>query len=222
MKEAQSVFSFAIATLLFVLISCTGVTVDPTGMGFTVLLDPAASTSAPADLQILNGFLRLSEIEFEGEKVDESEIEFEVEQLTTIDLATGTATPSLSFLAIPAGEYEEFEIELQGPDDGDTTVFLTGTFVDSSQQQVPIDIHITESFELEMEYENYVVDSTIAFGATFLIDPIVWFQTITTQDLQQADQNANGGVVISATENTDLYGKLKDHLSEGINWEWDD
>ena len=222
MKTAHSFFALLFAFVLCLAIACDGVTVDPTGMGVTVQLDPAASTIGPADLQFTEGFLNISEIEFEGEKEDESEIELEVEQLTTIDLATGVATPALPIITIPAGVYEEFELEVSSVDDGETVIFLKGTFVDSSQAQVPIEVDIQESFSLELEWENYTVDSTTTFGATFLIDPLVWFQSITDQELNQADRDANGTVIISPTNNPDLYAKLISIIPEGIEWEWDD
>ena len=214
-------YLFSLALLLFIFHSCDDVDVDPTGMGFSVILNPASNASAPGSLQFDEGFIRISEIEFEGENSDDDEIEIELEQHTTIDLVTGDASPPLDFIAIPAGTYEEFEVEIQGADDGDTVIFLKGVFIDSAQNQLPVEVIIKEQFSLELEWENYTVDTTIAFGATFLIDPTTWFQQINLQDLMQAD-TINGVVIISPDENINLYDRLTGNLSEGIEWEWDD
>lgn len=211
----------SLAFILILFASCDDTTVDPNGMGFTVVLNPNPNGPGPGDLTFDEGYIRVSEIEFEGEQDDDDEIEVEIEQLTTIDLITGEFDPDIGPLSIPAGTYEEFEIEVQGAEDGGTVIFLRGTFTDSMQQVIPLEVDIQESFSLELEWENYVVDSTLAFGATFFIDPQAWFQTISLTDLMQADQT-NGIVRISPTENTDLYDRLTAFLDEGIEWEWDD
>ena len=77
-----------LACFSVLLVACDGVQIDPNGMGLQVQLD-STFNGGPADLSFSDGYIRISEIEFEGEKVDGSEIEYEVEQLTTIDLATG-------------------------------------------------------------------------------------------------------------------------------------
>ena len=221
MKTALQLFALSLALIQLCLIACDSVTVDPTGMGINVQFNQASTTQGPADLQFTEGFLRLSELEFEGERKDGGEIELEIDQLTTIDLATGVATPPLPGLSIPAGVYEELELEVAGADDG-TVLFLKGTFMDSLQNQTPIEVDIRKEFSLEMEWENYTIDSTISFGASFLIDPLIWFQTISAQDLYEADRNTSGVVIISPSENRDLYQELTGFLPEGIEWEWDE
>ena len=142
--------------------------------------------------------------------------------MTTIDLITGTADPALPNLSIPAGRYEELELEAQGANDGDPVIYMVGAVEDSNGNPIPVRIDVREEFSLEMEWENFEVDSTVAFGATFFIDPSVWFTNIYLQELQQADRDANGIVNISPNDNIDIYNRLKALLHDGIEWEWDD
>lgn len=209
-----------LACFAFILVACDGVQVTPNGMGLQVQLD-STFNGGPTDLSFDAGYIRLSEIEFEGEKTNGDEIEYEVEQLIKIDLATGLATPTLNPIMIPAGEYEELELEVQGAEDG-TIVFLEGSFTDSSLNIVPLQLDIQESFSLEIEYENYSIDSTLSFGALFIVDPSYWFANINQQELQQADKDSNGVVIIAPNSNPVLYDKVTADLSDGIEWEWDD
>ena len=214
-----SIVSLSLALFACLWVACDQVGVDPTGMGTTVILDQSLSATQPGEIQFEEGYLVIREIEFEGEKEDDNEIEVEIEQLTTLNLLTGETDPALPNLSIPAGRYEELELEVHSAEDG-TILFLRGFFLDSTQQQIPLEIDIRKSFSLELEWENYEVDSTVAFGATFTIAPQLWFTGITLDELSQADQ-IGGVVIISPDNNQNLYAKLTDDLSEGIEWEWD-
>lgn len=214
---------FILIALLFGMISCSKVKVDPNpGMGFQVLIDQNSSITGPGSVKLDTAYLRLEEIEFEAEKTEDEEVEIEIEQLTTIDLISGTSNPQLPSLNISSGHYEELELEARGAEDGGFVLYLFGTVEDSAQNLIPVRVEMFEPFSLEMEWENFVVDSTVAFGATFFIDPSAWFTGIHLQDIQQADRDANGVVNITPNDNTGLYNQLKAVLGEGIEWEWDD
>ena len=209
--------------LLFGMISCSKVNVDPNpGMGFQIILAPNSSSSGPGSVKIDTAYLRLNEIEFEAEKSEDMEVEIEIEQLTTIDLVSGTSNPQLPNLNISSGHYEELEVEIHGAEDGDFVIYLTGIVEDSAQNLIPVRVEMFEPFRLEMEWENYVVDSTVAFGAIFFIDPSVWFSGLNIHDLQQADRDPSGVVNITPNDNSELYKQLKAILGKGIEWTWDD
>jgi len=204
------------------IISCEDVQVTPNGMGIRIVIDSTSTSQSAGSIQIDEAYMRISEIEFEGELTDDEEIELESSQTVMFDLLTGQANPSLNYLVIPAGLYEEFELEVQGADDGGTVFYVRGSFTDSLQNQTLIELDIREAFSLELEWENYQVDSTRAFGATFLINPAAWIANISLQDLQSADRDSNGVVVISPNSNTGIYSQLIAVIPEGIEWEWDD
>ncbi|MFK7925646.1 MAG: hypothetical protein AB8H47_27085 [Bacteroidia bacterium] len=214
-----SKFSYLLlASFIFPLTATDGVKLNPSGIGLQVQF-ASIINGGPANMTFYNGIIRLSEIEFEGEEINGKTIEYQVEQLTTIDLTTALASPALNPIMIPAGEYEELQLEVQGAKNG-RVIYLEGSFTDSKQNLVPLLIDIQESLSLEIAYKNYTVDSSPSFDATFLVDPTYWFSNISYQDLQQADRDSNGVVRISPINNIPLYKKLTADLSEGIEWQW--
>lgn len=215
-----SKFSYLLlASFVFPLAAIDGVEVDSSGIGLQVQFDSIIN-GGPANMTFYKGIIRLSEVEFEGEETNGEKIEYQVEQLTTIDLTTALASPALNPIMIPAGEYQELQLEVQGAQNG-SVIYLEGSFTDKSQNLVPLLIDIQESLSLELEYENYTVDSNISIDATFLVNPTYWFSNISYQDLQQADRDSNGVVRISPINNVQLYKKLTSNLSRGIEWKQD-
>lgn len=174
------------------------------------------------NIQIDEAYMRISEIEFEGELANDQEIEVESSIETILDLLTGVANPALPNIQIPAGLYEEFEIDVEGADDGGTVLFIKGRLTDSAQNTFSVELDVQEQFNLELEYENFQVDSTLSFGATFTINPTAWFLALTFQELQNATVDANGLILIDPNNNTAIYNRILDRLDDGIEWEWDD
>ncbi|MEM6347093.1 MAG: hypothetical protein AAF927_24605 [Bacteroidota bacterium] len=174
-----------------------------------------------ANLTFYNGTIRLSEIEFEGENANGEEVEYELAQLTTIDLTTGLASPALDPIVIPSGDYEGLALELKGATKG-SVISLEGYFTDRDQSIVPLQVNIKESLNLAIDHQKYSVASSPSLSASFLIDPSHWFANISQQDLLQADRDANGVVHIDPNRNTKLYHKITADLPQGIKRTWAD
>lgn len=61
-----------------------------------------------------------NKLEFEAESENDLlEIEFELKQNTLIDFAFGITTPDISFITIPAGTYNEVEVEIELREDSE-------------------------------------------------------------------------------------------------------
>ena len=213
-------FILALSIPLLFLMSCEDVQIDPNGMGINVRID--STNNSALDIQIDEAYMRISEIEFEGEMANDQEIELASSIETMLDLLTGIANPALPNIVIPPGLYEEFEIEVEGADDGGTVFFLKGSLTDSAQNTFNVELDIQEQFNLELEYENFQVDSSMTFGATFTIHPAAWFLSLTAQELATATVDANGIILIDPNNNTAIYNRIVDVLDDGIEWEWDD
>ncbi|MEL6253656.1 MAG: hypothetical protein AAFR87_16730 [Bacteroidota bacterium] len=213
-------FLILLSIPLLFFMSCEDVQIDPNGMGISVQID--SSSNSALNIQIDEAYMRISEIEFEGELTDDQEIEVESSIETVLDLLTGTANPALPNVQIPAGLYEEFEIDVEGADDGGTVFFLKGSLTDSAQNTFNVELDVQEQFNLELEYENFQVDSAMTFGATFIINPAAWFLNLTIQELATATVDANGLILIDPNNNTAIYNKIVDNIDDGIEWEWDD
>lgn len=210
----------SLACFALPLVSFNGVPVNHGGMDLQIQFDSIINGGA-ANLSFYNGIIRLSEIEFEGEKTNGEVIDYELAQATSIDLTTALASPALEPIIIPAGDYKVLALEVKGAENG-SVLYLEGSFTDSDQKLVPLQINIQESVDLVIEYHKNTVNSAISLSANFLIDPSHWFSNISQQDLQQADRDSNGVVIISPYQNSILYKRLTKDLSKGIEWEWDE
>lgn len=166
-------------------------------------------------LAFTSGSIVLSQVRFEGESdADSLEVEFEMEQDVTIDFATGATSPDISAAAFQPGTYDEIEVELELQDDGTRpAVVLDGAFTDAEGQSHPIrfEFNSAETFEVERE-------GTITFAqgqsavAQVTFNPVAWFAGVSSEQLSAATKNAQGVIVISSTQNTDIFDVVADGL----------
>jgi len=174
-------------------------------------------------LEFTDGFITLSEVRFESEAdVDSLEIEFELEQQTVIDFATGSTNPDISGVSIPSGTYEEVEIEIELFDEGDEPgVVLNGTFThDGVETPVRFEFNSGETFEVEMEGAVVLTDGTNAL-AQITLDPHVWFANVSAEQLAAADRNEDGVIVISESINSDIFEVAADGLDLATDVEFE-
>lgn len=159
-------------------------------------------------LAFTSGFITIREVQFQAEAdSDLDSVEVNLEQISKIDFATGISTPDISGLAIPAGTYSEVEVEIELQDEGDQpAVVLNGTYTDGEGIKHPVrfEFNSGETFEVERE-------GTITFGsaesvlAQVTFNPNVWFADVSNEQLSLATKNAQGVIVISSTQNTNIY-----------------
>lgn len=172
------------------------------------------STQSTKELAFTSGYIQLKAIEFEAETENDSiEIEFELEMDTKIDFATGETTPDISFVVIPAGTYEEIEVEVELQDDFETpAIVLYGTYVDIDgvNHDVQFEYNSGETFELEKEGTiNFLANESAL--AQITIDPSAWFAAVTNEQLSSASK-VNGVIVISKNYNSDIFNIVADGL----------
>ena len=90
------------------------------------------------DLLIESAKMGLTEINIEQEDDDrEEELELEMEGEYVLNLLEGTATPELPAFYLPAGQYEEMEIEFDEILQGAQTIEVKGTYSDSEGAPAP-------------------------------------------------------------------------------------
>ena len=166
-------------------------------------------------LSFTNGYIAISELEFEAETENDSiEIEFELEQNSIIDFATGTTSPDISYVTIPAGTYEEVEVEMElRSDSEEPAILLYGTYVapDGVEHNIRFEYSSDESFEVEREGVINLEENEIAI-AQITFNPLDWFAAVTDEDFANATTDADGIIVISSTQNPQIY----DMVAEGL------
>lgn len=169
----------------------------------------------PKDLAFTSGFITLSEVSYEVESDEESvEVEFEIEMNTKVDFATGETNPDISAAVIPAGTYNEMEVEIELQDEGDApAMVLHGTYVDIQgvSHDVRFEYNSGETFEVEKEgIITFEEDESVLAQITF--DPTVWFAEVSNEQMAEASKNTEGVIVISETQNADIFDTVADGL----------
>lgn len=183
---------------------------------FNTVTSPGTSGSGgkvlASGLSFSSGFITIREVQFEAES-DSDSVEVDFEQVTKIDFATAASTPDLSSLAIPAGTYREIEVEIELQDDGDSpAVVLEGTFThDEVSHPIRFEFNSGETFEVEKEgVITFEGGESIVAQITF--DPYLWFMEVESEQLAAATKNAEGVIVISETQNADIFDVVADGL----------
>lgn len=164
-------------------------------------------------LAFTSGFITIREVQFEAETATDS-VEINLEQISKIDFATGVSTPDISGLTIPAGTYSEVEVEIELQDEGDEpAVVLNGSFTDAEGVRHPVRFEFNSGETFEVEREGAV---TFAGGESILaqvtFNPTVWFAEVSNEQLSLATKDAQGVIVISATQNTSIFNAAADGL----------
>lgn len=159
-----------------------------------------------------DGFITLTALEYEAENGVES-VEFELEQVVVIDYATGISTPDIGAIEIAAGTYQEVSVELELFDETDEpSVVLNGIYTSPDGTATPIRFEFNSGETFEVEREGTIVfaqnESAVA-QITF--DPSVWFAGVTDELMADAVQS-NGVIVISETQNSEIFDIVADGL----------
>lgn len=216
---------FILAFLALGIFSCSSDDSEPTQEKtlLTVSFNTIQSTDAqssqfkiPSDrISFATGIITIEEIGFEAESADGlTEIEFELEQQVVIDFATGLTTPDIGFISIPAGFYEEVEIEMELADDLEMpAMVLNGAYVSPEGEihQVRFEFNSGETFEVERE-GSIVFEENETAVAQITIDPRAWFAQVTDDEMLGATKDINGVIVISTTQNSDIFDIVADGL----------
>lgn len=172
--------------------------------------------AAEGVLSFNEGQIILDELEFKGDGPgDAVEIKFEVEENTVIDFATGTSTPDIGALSLPAGSYEEVKLELDLEDDTDQpSILLLGTYVSPEGVESPVRFEFEDDQEFEVKWEGGAVLFEEAQTAMALItfDPTAWFSGVTNTQFAEAVRDEAGMIVVSSSVNPEIYQVVADGL----------
>lgn len=181
--------------------------------------------SASGSLTFTTGYIAIGKLEFEAEADNDSiEIEFELEQNTIIDFATGFTTPDISNIYIPAGTYEEVEVEIELREESEEpAILLYGTYTtpDGVQHDIRFEFSSEESFEVEREGVILLEEHQVAV-AEITFDPVAWFAEVTDENLENATKETDGTIVVSSSQNVEIYGIVADGLELASEMEMKD
>lgn len=181
----------------------------------TVTSSVSLKSTQVRQLTFTSGFITLREVQFQVETDNDSvEINFNIELNTKIDFATGETDPDISYAVIPAGTYNEMEVEIELQDEGDSpAMVLNGTYVDADgvSHDVRFEFNSGETFEVEKEgVITFATNESALAQITF--DPTVWFAMVENEQLSNATKDNDGVIVISETQNANIFDVVADGL----------
>ena len=191
------------------------------GLKFNTVTTPISlngglkSAEQVKELEFTSGFITLREVEFQVETDDDSiEVNFNIEMNTKVDFATGETDPDISFVEIPAGTYNEMEVEIELQDEGDSpAMVLNGTYVDTEGTSHPVRFEFNSGETFEVEKEGTITFATNESAlAQVTFDPTVWFAEVSNEQLSLATKDNEGVIVISSTQNPDIFDTVADGL----------
>ena len=192
------------AAVVLGLASCSKEESKETGYSLTMRAGSAPRTAA---WSIDEAWALLHEIELERDlDDDDDETEIDIEGNFTVNLLTGVSTPPLPTITIPAGTYNELEVEL-GDDDnngtGQTVFYVRGT-APVNGNTIPFEVNVTQAFELEILDD----DAGIFLPEGDIKNLVIWvdvLQALSTLDLSNASLDQDGVLRISQNKNSNLF-----------------
>ncbi|PZV81550.1 hypothetical protein CLV31_11082 [Algoriphagus aquaeductus] len=236
MKTTHRFYALAFAAFTFAFTSCTDDN-DPevlgsgeVKMGMGVKLrtsnNPGARI-ANTGLDITSGFLQVKKIELETEGVDEAgrefekEFEFKFREIKKINFDELNSNADF-FIAIPAGNYEEIEVEIDLIDNkNQPSIQLDGTYTYQDGRTVPFRLEVfgddddDMDFEVELEAEDdddlFFLNGVNNPLALLQIDAKSWFRTISTSALETAELT-DGVLLINRNKNRTIYRSVEDRI----------
>ncbi len=158
------------------------------------------------DLQFNEGFITIREVVFDGDLVNGLSHSITHSKVVVFDFATGAGTPDDEVIELPAGEYKNvyLGIELQDVND-DPTLVLKGTYEKDNGIVYPIRFEFNSGEVFEAEAASAVIAPGTTAIAKITFDPHAWFANVTFEMLENSTVNANGVIVISETQNANIF-----------------
>lgn len=164
-----------------------------------------------------SGFIVIREIVFDGDRQGASSVSITHEQISTIDFATGVASPPV-MVDIPAGQYKSvyLGIEIQDEND-DPTIVIEGEYTRTDGTMSPIRFEFGSGEVFEAEAESADVPSNVPAIAKITFDPVEWFSAVSANRLDNAKVDGNGVIVISETKNAGIFDLVADGLDRSTD-----
>lgn len=134
------------------------------------------------------------------------------EQISTIDFSTGVASPPVN-VEIPAGQYTSVNLGIEIQDEGSTpTIVIEGAYTHTNGTVSPIRFEFLSGEVFEAEAERATISSNVPAIAKITFDPVSWFDAVKASQLDNAQRDGEGTIVISETKNAAIFDLVADGL----------
>lgn len=181
------------------------------GLKMRTTSNPVVRIGANNTIQWTSGNVTIREIVFDGDKKRGDDVSITHEQISTIDLVTGTASPAIE-ITIPAGKYNSVNLGIEIQDEtNDPSVLCEGIYTDANGIQTPIRFEFNSGEVFEANASEHDFDKKSSPIAEIDFSPAVWFSGITAAQLDAADR-VGGVILINESYNSDLFTIVADKM----------
>jgi hypothetical protein len=224
MKSLNKIFVLSLA--VFVVFSCKKSELkEPTEVFFSV--DINKDTTLNGRLNFTDGQIIIRQLAFDGIRIQGGDVYFEQEFEEGL-IAPMSAMNALSQLKfeIPQGSYSSIRIDLEAEQTNFEKIKVQGNFKNSSGDDFPIVLEL-ESIEFYDKIAKNTDGGTnidliagIPTKAIIELNPVYWFNTISSNQLENAHLTSISGVntiLINPQTNENLYDIIADKVNTNID-----
>lgn len=166
--------------------------------------------AAANDLKFTRGTITIREVVFDGENGSQS-VSRTIEQIADIDYATDSVSPAV-IVEVPAGNYTSVNLGIELQDDGnDPSVVIEGTYTNSNEEDIPVRFEFNSGEVFEANAASVTIEAGADIVGKITFDAVSWFSVVSADELDNATLT-NGTIVISSTNNPDIFDIVADRL----------
>jgi hypothetical protein len=190
----------------------------PTDLSFLVGLTTESALNG--NLSFSGGEVLVRNISFDGERIQGDDVYFEDEfDAGALVSLSGIDANSQLLYEVPQGTYTSIRIDFDAESSASQTITILGSYLNSSSVELPVIIEL-DILEFSDGLARNVAGITeielvedIPATATILFNPAFWFETISINQLDNAQTTMVNGVesiLISPDMNESIYEVVED------------
>lgn len=195
----------------------------PTDVAFK--MDINRTVSSNGKLEFTKGVITLASFNFEGKREQGDDVYFSKSFSNGLNIVfdPNTTISELDF-DIPQGTYNKIAISFETSDDyGDESIIVEGTYIHTNGSLYPIKFEFNDSEYFSIIAKSVsgnsqiILNQNVASFAKIKLNPLHWFQVISTSMLDNADLvdiNGVSTIVVSEDENENIYNLVVDRIDE--------
>ncbi len=211
--------------ILFVFTACNKKNIwkEPTDVGFKINIKK--TDIIDKRFNFTDGTIIIAEFEFEGEREQADDVYFSKSFPggLNIDFDPDTPIPELDF-DIPQGTYTGISVAFDTFDDlGYNNIVVNGTYTNPEGEKLPLRFEFRSGEYFVITAEDYsgnsqiILDADIPASATIVLNPVYWFQKISSSLMNDAvltEINGKETILINDTVNENIFDIVADRLDE--------
>ena len=222
-KTTKYLFLLLLATAVFGLSSCKKKWKQPTEVSFKFQLN---GNSNAGPVKFTNAYLLLNKVSVSADRKQSPPHVDLQQQLNNLALNFSTTPSSTVFkFDVPQGTYSNFNLKYEtSTNQSGYSMLINGTYIDSTGNTLALQFVFSAADVMNLNAKNNSGGNEIVLveghptTATINLNPNYWFAAISSDMLDEADQETINGVqtiTIDFDTNDDLYNLIANRIKEG-------